>query len=140
MPNLPEQHEFRFMEGRRFASQRPASAKLGSRLVPYRVLETDAFLEMSNKEAWRLNSDWLLWLLSFGVFFLALGIPGTLLDCLASSDSLQAPILTASVLEGLSLPAFMYFSQQAIVHSAIEGTFSVEPAVFDLSFFRPPSG
>jgi hypothetical protein len=95
---------------------------------------------MSNTEARRLNSDWLLWLLSFGVFFLALGIPGTLLDCLASNDSQQAPILKASILEGLSLPAFMNFSQQAIIHSATEWTFSVEPAFFDLSFFRPPCG
>jgi hypothetical protein len=95
---------------------------------------------MSNSGVRRLYTHWLPWLLSFGVVFLALGIPTTLLDCLASSDSLQAPTLTVSILEGLSLPAFMYFSYQAIVHPAIEWTFSVEPAIFDLSFFRPPCG
>jgi hypothetical protein len=73
-------------------------------------------------------------LLSFCVFFLALGIPTTLLSASAPADR-----FAASVLEGLSLtPSIVYCLQSTTVIPADIGAFSVELTVFDFSLFRPP--
>lgn len=76
-------------------------------------------------------------LLSFGVLFVALGIPmPSLLSVLGPSDILEE----ASVFEGLTLPTAIHYRQQLAVAPAIQPVFSFEPKSFDSSLFHPPIG
>jgi hypothetical protein len=73
-------------------------------------------------------------LVSFCVFFIALGVPATVLSACSSPD-----LVTASILEGLSLAQSIYYCQRAaIVSPAVERTFSFELTIFDSSLFHPP--
>jgi hypothetical protein len=72
--------------------------------------------------------------LSFCVFFLALGIPTTLLSVCLPTD-----LLTASILEGLSLPpSVCHVDQFTTVRLPLEGTIVIEPAIFESFLFHPP--
>lgn len=76
-------------------------------------------------------------LLSFCVFFLALGIPmPSLLSLFLPTDILDE----ASIFEGLSLPSSIYFSQQVTVTSAVQTVFAFQPRTFESSLFHPPIG
>ena len=74
-------------------------------------------------------------LLSFCVFFLALGIPmPSLLSLFLPTDILDE----ASIFEGLSLPSSTYHPQQLTVTSAVEPVFVFQPITFESSLFHPP--
>jgi hypothetical protein len=75
--------------------------------------------------------------LSFCVFFLALGTPmPSLLSVLVPGDALEE----ASIFEGLSLPTVIYHRQRLTVTPAVQSVFSFEPRSFDSSLFHPPIG
>jgi hypothetical protein len=72
--------------------------------------------------------------LSFCVVLLALGIPTTLFSGHVATD-----LVTATILEGLSLTTSIHYWQQlTTVSTAVERTFSVDPGIFDSSLFHPP--
>jgi len=76
-------------------------------------------------------------LLSFGVFFFALGIPmPSLLSALAPTDIFEE----ASMFEGLSLPTSIYSGHQFTAAAAFLPVFSFNPRSVDSSLFHPPIG
>jgi hypothetical protein len=78
----------------------------------------------------------LIVLLSFCVFFLALGVTTTLITF---SASILSDVVAASILEGLSVPQTVYnHHQPTMITPAVESIFFLEPAIFDSSLFHPP--
>jgi hypothetical protein len=74
-------------------------------------------------------------LLVFCVFFLALGVPSTLLSACDPAD-----LVEASILEGLSLTPSVYNCEPSITFSPVpESTFCIEPTIFESSLFHPPN-
>jgi hypothetical protein len=72
--------------------------------------------------------------LSFCVFFLALGTPTTLLVAYTTTD-----LVAASILEGLSLTQSVYYCEQSTtVRPAVERIFAAQSTSFDSSLFHPP--